>query len=128
MGLRPPERYLSRRPGQLSGGEQARVALAAAIAVGPRLLIVDEPTATLDVTVRAEILALLLDLRRTAGMSVLLVTHDLTAAWQIADRVAVMRHGTLVETGTVEHVLTRPEHAYTRQLLAAALPTGPALH
>jgi ABC-type dipeptide/oligopeptide/nickel transport system ATPase component len=61
-------------------------------------------------------------------MAVLLVTHDLTAAWQIADRVAVMRHGTLVETGTVEHVLTRPEHAYTRQLLAAALPTGPALH
>jgi len=121
MGLRPPERFLPRRPGELSGGQQARVALAAAVAVGPRVLIADEPSAALDVTVRAEILALLMDLRRTAGMSVLLVTHDLAAAWQIADRVAVMRNGRLVETGTVQNVFAQPAHPYTRTLLEQAI-------
>jgi oligopeptide/dipeptide ABC transporter ATP-binding protein len=120
MGLRPPERFLPCRPGELSGGQQARVALAAAIAVGPRLLVADEPSAALDVTVRAEILALLLDLRRTTGMSVLLVTHDLAAAWQIADRIAVMRHGRVVETGPVERVFAGPDHPYTRMLLDQA--------
>ncbi|MEV6304575.1 ABC transporter ATP-binding protein [Actinoplanes sp. NPDC051861] len=125
MGLRPPERFLPLLPGELSGGQQARVALAAAVAVRPRILIADEPAAALDATVRAEILALLLDLRRTTGMSVLLVTHDLVAAWQVADRIAVMRHGRVVETGPVEQLYAEPAHPWTRVLLSG-LPSRSA--
>jgi peptide/nickel transport system ATP-binding protein len=119
VGLRPPERFLDRRPGELSVGQLQRVAIAAAVATGPRVLVADEPVASLDASARGEILTLLLGLRDSHALSVLLITHDLGAAWQTADRVAVMHRGRVVETGPVEQVLVRPEHPYTRGLLDA---------
>jgi peptide/nickel transport system ATP-binding protein len=120
VGLRPPERFADRRPAELSGGQQARVAIAASLAVGPRVLIADEPVAGLDTSAQGEVLALLLALRDAEGLSVLLITHDLAAAWQVADRIVVMRHGRVVESGTVERVTEAPSHPYTRQLLDSA--------
>ncbi|MGW4402320.1 nickel ABC transporter ATP-binding protein NikE [Amycolatopsis nivea] len=123
--LRPPEKYLDRLPHELSGGQRQRVVIAGALALEPALLLADEPVASLDASVRGEILALLLRLRRLLGLSALVITHDLGLAWNIADRVAVMYRGELVETGTVEQVLLDPRHEYTKSLLAA-LPGGTA--
>ncbi|MGW7537695.1 nickel ABC transporter ATP-binding protein NikE [Amycolatopsis sp. NPDC054798] len=123
--LRPPEKYLDRLPHELSGGQRQRVVIAGALALEPALLLADEPVASLDASVRGEILALLLRLRRQLGLSALVITHDLGLAWNIADRVAVMYRGELVETGTVEQVLLDPQHDYTKSLLAA-LPGGTA--
>ncbi|WP_020659445.1 nickel ABC transporter ATP-binding protein NikE [Amycolatopsis benzoatilytica] len=123
--LRPPEKYLDRLPHELSGGQRQRVVIAGALALGPSLLLADEPVASLDASVRGEILALFLRLRRNLGLSALVITHDLGLAWNIADRVAVMYRGELVETGTVEQVLLDPQHEYTKSLLAA-LPGGTA--
>ncbi|EFL08165.1 nickel import ATP-binding protein NikD [Streptomyces sp. AA4] len=123
--LRPPEKYLDRLPHELSGGQRQRVVIAGALALEPSLLLADEPVASLDASVRGEILALLLRLRRRLGLSALVITHDLGLAWNIADRVAVMYRGELVETGTVEQVLLDPHHEYTKSLLAA-LPGGTA--
>ncbi|WP_116200625.1 nickel ABC transporter ATP-binding protein NikE [Amycolatopsis circi] len=123
--LRPPEKYLDRLPHELSGGQRQRVVIAGALALEPSLLLADEPVASLDASVRGEILALLLRLRRQLGLSALVITHDLGLAWNIADRVAVMYRGELVETGTVEQVLLDPQHEYTKSLLAA-LPGGTA--
>ncbi|WP_275290809.1 ABC transporter ATP-binding protein [Amycolatopsis sp. La24] len=123
--LRPPEKYLDRLPHELSGGQRQRVVIAGALALEPSLLLADEPVASLDASVRGEILALLLRLRRRLGLSALVITHDLGLAWNIADRVAVMYRGELVETGTVEQVLLEPRHEYTKSLLAA-LPGGTA--
>jgi peptide/nickel transport system ATP-binding protein len=120
--LRPAERFLSRLPHELSGGQRQRVVIAGALACDPSVLIADEPVASLDATVRNEILALLLRLRRDLGLAALVITHDLGLAWAIADRVAVMRQGRIVEQGPVETVLLNPRHEYTRSLLAA-LPT-----
>ena len=120
--LRPAERYLSRLPHELSGGQRQRVVIAGALACEPSVLIADEPVASLDATVRNEILALLLRLRRDLGLAALVITHDLGLAWAIADRVAVMHQGRIVEQGPVETVLLNPRHEYTRSLLAA-LPT-----
>ncbi|WP_051772535.1 nickel ABC transporter ATP-binding protein NikE [Saccharothrix sp. NRRL B-16314] len=117
--LRPPELFFSSLPHELSGGQRQRVVIAGALALGPRLLIADEPVASLDASVRGEILALLLRLRRDLGLAALVITHDLGLAWTIADRVAVMYRGELVEQGTVEQVLLSPQHEYTRTLLAA---------
>ncbi|GAB2958643.1 nickel ABC transporter ATP-binding protein NikE [Saccharothrix stipae] len=117
--LRPPELFFPSLPHELSGGQRQRVVIAGALALGPRLLIADEPVASLDASVRGEILALLLRLRRELGLGALVITHDLGLAWTIADRVAVMYRGELVEQGTVEQVLLSPRHAYTRTLLAA---------
>jgi peptide/nickel transport system ATP-binding protein len=86
----------------------------------PRLLIADEPTTALDVTVQAQVLALLKELKRTHGLSMLFISHDLAVVAQVADRVAVMRHGEIVETGDAMQVMTRPQHPYTRSLLASA--------
>ena len=117
--LRPARRFLSVLPGHLSGGQRQRVVIAGALALEPRLLVADEPVASLDASVRGEILALLLRLRARLGLAALVITHDLGLAWNIADRVAVMYRGELVEVGPVENVLLEPRHAYTRSLLAA---------
>jgi peptide/nickel transport system ATP-binding protein len=98
------------------------VVIAGALALEPRLLVADEPVASLDASVRGEILALLLHLRSRLGLAALVITHDLGLAWNIADRVAVMYHGKLVEVGPVDDVLGDPQHEYTKSLMAA-LPT-----
>jgi ABC-type glutathione transport system ATPase component len=121
--LRPAERFMQRMPHELSGGQRQRVVIAGALALQPRVLVADEPVASLDASVRGEILALFLRLRRELDLAALVITHDLGLAWNIADRVAVMYRGELVEVGTVDQVLLDPQHPYTRSLLAA-LPTG----
>ncbi|MEW2529968.1 ABC transporter ATP-binding protein [Streptomyces sp. NPDC047071] len=117
-GLRPPERFFLRYPHELSGGQRQRVVIAGALVLKPELIVADEPVASLDASVRGEILALLLRLRDELGLSALVVTHDLGLAWNIADRVAVMYLGRIVETGAVEEVLTAPQHPYTKALLS----------
>ncbi|MFF0249353.1 ABC transporter ATP-binding protein [Streptosporangium sandarakinum] len=123
-GLRPPERFLQSYPHELSGGQRQRVVIAGALALDPGVLIADEPVASLDASVRGEILALLLRLRDELGLSALVVTHDLGLAWNIADRVAVMYLGRIVEAGPVEQILTSPSHPYTQALLSV-LPESP---
>ncbi|MFI6321169.1 ABC transporter ATP-binding protein [Nonomuraea sp. NPDC050556] len=123
-GLRPPERFFMRYPHELSGGQRQRVVIAGALALEPRLLVADEPVASLDASVRGEILALMLRLRDELGLSALVVTHDLGLAWNIADRVAVMYLGRIVESGPVEQILTAPQHPYTQALLSV-LPESP---
>ena len=121
VGLEPD--VLDRRPGQLSGGEKQRVAIARALARRPELLLLDEVTSALDVTVQAEVLATLLDIHRRLGTTMVFVSHDLAVVGSIADRVAVLRHGRLVEMGDVEQVLDRPSEPYTDHLVALARRT-----
>ncbi|SDU76398.1 oligopeptide/dipeptide ABC transporter ATP-binding protein [Jiangella alkaliphila] len=123
-GLRPPERFFLRFPHELSGGQRQRVVIAGALVLDPNVIVADEPVASLDASVRGEILALLLRLRDDLGLAALVVTHDLGLAWNIADRVAVMYLGRIVETGPVEKILTAPEHPYTQALLSV-LPDAP---
>ncbi|WP_206477098.1 ABC transporter ATP-binding protein [Microbacterium sp. KRD172] len=118
--LTPPEKYFGAIPQELSGGQRQRAVIAGALAVGPEVLIADEPVASLDASVRGEILALLLSLRERLGLSALVITHDLGLAWNIADTVAVMVDGEIIEHGPTEQVLLDPQHPYTRKLLAAA--------
>jgi peptide/nickel transport system ATP-binding protein len=115
------QRY-SDYPHQFSGGQRQRILIAMAIINRPRLLIADEPTTALDVTVQAQILALLADLQREHSLAMLFISHDLAVVGQVAGRVAVMRSGEVVETGPSTRLLTAPQHAYTRSLLAA-VPT-----
>ncbi len=117
-GLRPPERIFLNYPHELSGGQRQRVVIAGALALEPDVLIADEPVSSLDASIRGEILALLLRLRDDLGLSVLVVTHDLGLAWNIADRIAVMYLGRIVEVGPTEEVLATPRHPYTRALLS----------
>jgi len=119
VALPDPERRLNDYPHQFSGGQRQRLMIAMALINRPRLLIADEPTTALDVTVQAQILALLKRLRHEHGLSMLFISHDLAVVGQIADRILVMRHGRIVEHGATQQVLTAPQHDYTRQLLAS---------
>ncbi len=123
-GLRPPEHFVARYPHELSGGQQQRVVIAGALALDPSVLVADEPVSSLDASVRGEILKLILDLRNELSLSALVVSHDLGLAWNIADRVAVMYLGRIVEVGTVEEVLLRPRHPYTQALIAVLPDSG----
>jgi microcin C transport system ATP-binding protein len=126
VGIPEPETRLGSYPHQLSGGQRQRVMIAMALANEPDLLIADEPTTALDVTVQAQILALLADIRARLGMSLLFITHDLGIVRRIADRVCVMNGGKIVEQGPVEQVFTAAKHPYTRALLAAEPKPDPA--
>ncbi len=117
-GIPEPERRIDVYPHQLSGGQRQRAMIAMALACKPRLLIADEPTTALDVTIQAQILALLDELQREMGMAVLFITHDLNLVQRFTDRVGVMERGVLVECGDTAEVFARPQHAYTRRLLA----------
>jgi oligopeptide/dipeptide ABC transporter ATP-binding protein len=123
-GLRPPERFFLRYPHELSGGQRQRVVIAGALVLEPSVLVADEPVASLDASVRGEILSLLLRLRDELGLAALVVTHDLGLAWNIADRLAVMYLGRIVEVGTPEQVFADPRHPYTRALMSV-LPESP---
>ena len=126
VGIPEPETRLRSYPHQLSGGQRQRVMIAMALANEPDLLIADEPTTALDVTVQAQILQLLKDIQARLGMAMLFITHDLGIVRKLADHVCVMKEGKLVEQGPVEHVFTAPEHPYTRALLAAEPKPDPA--
>ncbi|WP_375786748.1 ABC transporter ATP-binding protein [Bradyrhizobium sp. Pha-3] len=126
VGIPEPETRLKSYPHQLSGGQRQRVMIAMALANEPDLLIADEPTTALDVTVQAQILALLAEIRARLGMSLLFITHDLGIVRRIADTVCVMNNGKIVEQGPVEQVFTAPKHAYTKALLAAEPKPDPA--
>ncbi|MGO7422878.1 dipeptide ABC transporter ATP-binding protein, partial [Rhizobium ruizarguesonis] len=119
VGIREPEKRLKAYPHELSGGQRQRVMIAMALANRPELLIADEPTTALDVTVQAQILELLRQLKAVHGMSMLFITHDLGIVRKFADRVCVMTKGRIVETGAVEDVFSNPKHDYTRHLLAS---------
>jgi microcin C transport system ATP-binding protein len=126
VGLPEAERRLGAYPHQLSGGERQRVMIAMALANEPDLLVADEPTTALDVTIQAQILALLKALKGKFGMALLLITHDLTIVRKTADRVSIMTQGEIVEAGYTAEIFERPRHAYTRRLLAAQPQGGPA--
>ncbi len=122
-GLRPPGQFVGRYPHELSGGQQQRVVIAGALALDPSVIVADEPVSSLDASVRGEILKLVLNLRDQLSLAALIVSHDLGVAWNIADRVAVMYLGRIVEVGPVSEVLLRPRHPYTKALLSV-LPDG----
>ncbi|MDA7986976.1 MAG: dipeptide ABC transporter ATP-binding protein, partial [Alphaproteobacteria bacterium] len=126
VALPDPERRILAWPHELSGGQQQRVMIAMALAGNPKVLIADEPTNALDVTVQAEILALLKKIQNESGLALLLITHDLGIVRAMADRVAVMRHGKLLEIGTKEQILKNPRHPYSRRLIHAKMPTPAA--
>jgi microcin C transport system ATP-binding protein len=119
VGIREPEKRLQAFPHQMSGGQRQRVMIAMALANEPDLLIADEPTTALDVTIQAQILELLAKLSKEMGMAMLLITHDLGIVRRMADRVYVMQHGLVVEEGAAEQVFTKPQHPYTKHLVAA---------
>lgn len=126
-GLKPAGDFLYRRPHELSGGQRQRVVIAGALVLEPEILLADEPVSMLDMSIRAEILNLLAELRQKRGVSVIFITHDLATAAYIADRVAVMYLGRIVEIGPIQEVLANPVHPYTRSLLSVIPVPNPRL-
>ncbi|MBQ3258373.1 MAG: ABC transporter ATP-binding protein [Oscillospiraceae bacterium] len=114
------ERFYNRKPRELSGGQRQRVGIGAAIIGNPKFVIADEPVSALDVTIQAEILKLLVELKKELGLSYLFISHDMDVVWQICDRVMVMKDGEVVEYGTRDQVFDHPKHEYTKKLLAAS--------
>ncbi len=126
--IHEPEKVAQQYPHELSGGMQQRVMIAMALACNPRILVADEPTTALDVTIQKEIIDLLAHLCRERGMSILLITHNFGIVANFANRVIVMRHGKVVEAGTAQHVLENPTHPYTRGLIACIPRLGQKRH
>ena len=118
IGLGPE--YAQRRPWELSGGQRQRVSIASAVITHPKLILADEPVSALDVTIQAQILQLLVDLKKEYDLSYLFISHDLNVIYQICSRVIVMKKGRIVEENTVDELFAHPQHPYTRQLLEAA--------
>jgi oligopeptide/dipeptide ABC transporter ATP-binding protein len=125
-GLRPAARFRDRYPHELSGGQRQRVAIASAMVLDPDVLVADEPVSMLDVSLRAGILRVMLDLRERRGVGILFITHDLSLAWLIADRIAVMYLGRIVEVGPAEQLVRDPRHPYTRALLSVMPSPDPS--
>jgi len=126
-GLKPAEQFVGRYPHELSGGQRQRVIIAGALILEPILLLADEPVSMLDVSIRAEILNLLAELRQTQGISMLYITHDLSTVAYIADRIAVMYLGRIVEVGSAKDILQNPQHPYTKALLSVVPVPNPRL-
>ena len=126
-GLKPAEVYLDRYPHQLSGGQRQRVVIAGALVLEPQLLLADEPVSMLDVSIRAEIINLLAELRKTRQISVIFITHDLGTVGYFADRIAVMYLGRIVEIGPTSEILSHPSHPYTKALLSVIPVPNPRL-
>ncbi len=125
-GLRPATDFAFRYPHELSGGQRQRVVIAGALVMGPELVVADEPVSMLDVSIRTELLRLMLDLRRDRGLTYLFITHDLSVAWVIADRIAVMYLGRIMESGPAEAVIRSPANPYTRALVSVSPSPAPA--
>ena len=125
VGLSPPQLFLAKFPYELSGGQRQRVAIARAIAINPRIIVADEPVSMLDVSIRAEILSLLSDLKHKLNLTYLFITHDLAVARYVSDRMAVMYLGKVVEIGPADDICAKPIHPYTKALLSALPTTDP---
>jgi ABC-type oligopeptide transport system ATPase subunit len=123
VGLEPPEKFLARYPHQLSGGQQQRVAIARSMMLEPRVIVADEPLSSLDISVQAQVVELMMSLREKTGIGFVIISHDLHAMEAIADRVAVMKDGQIVELGS--HVFDDPQHPYTQSLLKSRLTLDP---
>jgi len=119
VGLSPAPDFMNRYPHQLSGGQRQRVAIARAMVLKPEFVVADEPTSMLDATIAIQLFRLILDIRDRFGVTFLFITHNLAAARFLCDRIAVIHHGEVVETGTAEKIIQDPQHAYTRKLIAA---------
>jgi ABC-type dipeptide/oligopeptide/nickel transport system ATPase component len=128
VGIREPAKRLDDYPHQLSGGMQQRVMIAMALACQPKLLVADEPTTALDVTIQKQIMDLLKELKRTSNMAIILITHNFGLVADFADRVAVMFRGRIVESGATAEVLRNPQHAYTRALIECVPRLGQKQH
>ncbi len=125
-GLRPAADFAFRFPHELSGGQRQRVVIAGALVMDPQIIVADEPVSMLDVSIRTELLRLMLDLRRERGLTYLFITHDLSLAWVIADRIAVMYLGRIMEIGPAEDVIRRPRNPYTQALVSVSPSPEPA--